>query len=55
MEMTINNEELAVNLTALYLLCIGQETDNCDIVIKNKKGKFNCHIEFSEVKDGNDD
>ena len=54
MEMTINNEELAVNLTALCLLCLGQGTDNCDIVISNTKGKFNCHIEFSEVEDGND-
>lgn len=55
MELTINNKELAINLTALCLLCIGQGTDNCDIVIENKKGKFNCHIEFSEVEDGNDD
>lgn len=49
MKMTINNEELAINLTALCLLCLGQGTDNCDIVIKNTGiSTFSC-LEFRQL------
>ena len=52
MEGTINNKELAVDLLALATMCANEGTDNCDITLTTTKGKINCHIEFSEVEDG---
>ena len=49
---TINNKELANYLLALAVMCANEETDNCDITITTSKGKINCHIEFSEIEDG---
>jgi hypothetical protein len=54
MAITINNKELASDLIALAVMCANEETDNCDITLTTSKGKINCHIEFSEVEDGND-
>lgn len=55
MEMSINNKELATDLITLAVMCASEGTDNCDITLITSKGKINCHIEFSEVEDGNDD
>lgn len=60
MEMTINNKELATDLITLAIMCANEGTDNCDITLITSKGKFacrkiNCHIEFSEVEDGDVD
>lgn len=53
--MTINNKELATYLLSLAVMCASEGTDNCDIILPTSKGKINCHIEFEEVEDGNDD
>lgn len=55
MEMSINNKELATDLLTLAVMCANEGTDNCDITLTTTKGKINCHIEFSEVEDGNVD
>lgn len=55
MGMTINNKELATDLLTLAVMCVNEGTDNCDITLTTNKGKINCHIEFSEVKDGIND
>jgi len=52
MAITINNKELVADLLTLAIMCGNEGTDNCDIIITTSKGKINCHIEFSEVKDG---
>ena len=52
MGMTIDNKELATDLIALAVMCASEGTDNCDITLTTTKGKINCHIEFSEVEDG---
>lgn len=54
MGMTINNKELATDLITLAVMCAHEGTDNCDITLTTTKGKINCHIEFSEVEDGNE-
>jgi hypothetical protein len=54
MGMTIDNKELATDLIALAFMCASEGTDNCDITLTTSKGKISCHIEFSEVEDGND-
>jgi hypothetical protein len=54
MGMTIDNKELATDLIALAVMCASEGTDNCDITLTTSKGKISCHIEFSEVEDGND-
>ena len=55
MAITIKNEEFASDLIALAIMCANEGTDNCDVQLTTNKGKINCHIEFSEVEDGNDD
>lgn len=52
--MTIKNKELATDLITLAIMCASEGTDNCDITLTTSKGKINCHIEFSEVEDGNE-
>ena len=52
MGITINNKELAVYLLTIAVMCANEGTDNCDIILTTSKGKINCYIEFSEVKDG---
>ncbi len=54
-EITIKNEEFASNLIALALMCAENGTDNCEVQLTTSKGKINCHIELSEVENGNDD
>ena len=47
---TIDNKDLADHLTTLALMCIANDTDNCDITLSNKKlGNIRCHIEFSNI------
>lgn len=53
--MTINNKELANDLLTLAIMCASEGSDNCDITITTSKGKINCHIEFLEAEDENDD
>lgn len=49
-KFTIDNKELSLNLATLAAMCAVNGTDNCDIEIYTNKGKFNCHIEFSDIK-----
>lgn len=51
MAITINNKELANNLLTLAIMCTKEGTDNCDIILTTSKGKINCHVEFSDIKD----
>ena len=50
-KFTIDNKELSLNLATLAVMCAVKGTDNCDIEINTNKGKFNCHIEFSDIED----
>ena len=50
--MTINDKELASNLIALAIMCIGNDTDNCDLELTTEMGVINCHIDFEVVKNG---
>lgn len=49
-KFVINNKDLASHLTALFIMCLENDTDGCDIEISTKKGNFMCHIEFSAVE-----
>lgn len=50
-KFNIDNKELSLHLATLAAMCAVRGTDNCDIEIYTYKGKFNCHIEFSDIED----
>lgn len=49
-KFNIDNIGLSLNLATLAAMCAVNGTDNCDIEINTNKGKFNCHIEFSDIE-----
>lgn len=48
-KFSINNEELMNNLLALAMMCLNNDTDNCDLTISTDKGKIICHVQFEEA------